>query len=308
MVVSFLWMVHVPAQVPSYVPVNGLIGWWPFNGNANDESGNGNHGTPTGGPALAVDRFGEAGKAYSMDGFNDYISVLRIYQSAFSASVWFNPSSQVYNPLIDAFDANWEVRLYNWHPAYVSYQNETVYEELVSPQSCPPNGTTWYHLAWTFEDNTVRFYKNGVVINVYPAYALPPGDGNYYFGASLTGTDQYFYGKLDDIGIWDRALTEEEVQGLFNATGTGIDAPEHGSCGVELFPNPAGQSAVLDMGKTEVDAIILWDANGRKVREERPTTSGLHTIELSGLAAGNYTVECRQQGMRIAALPLVVQR
>ncbi|NBU91173.1 MAG: LamG domain-containing protein, partial [Flavobacteriia bacterium] len=33
------------SQAPSYVPANGLIGWWPFNGNANDESGNGNNGT-----------------------------------------------------------------------------------------------------------------------------------------------------------------------------------------------------------------------------------------------------------------------
>ncbi len=32
------------AQVPNYVPTNGLVGWWPFNGNANDESGNGNNG------------------------------------------------------------------------------------------------------------------------------------------------------------------------------------------------------------------------------------------------------------------------
>jgi len=36
------------AQVPSYVPTNGLVGWWPFNGNANDESGNGNNGTVNG--------------------------------------------------------------------------------------------------------------------------------------------------------------------------------------------------------------------------------------------------------------------
>jgi hypothetical protein len=33
------------AQIPNYVPQNGLVGWWPFNGNANDESGNGNNGT-----------------------------------------------------------------------------------------------------------------------------------------------------------------------------------------------------------------------------------------------------------------------
>ena len=36
------------AQIPSYVPANGLVGWWPFNGNANDESGNGNNGSNNG--------------------------------------------------------------------------------------------------------------------------------------------------------------------------------------------------------------------------------------------------------------------
>jgi hypothetical protein len=61
------------AQIPSYVPTNGLVGWWPFNGNANDESGNGNHGTVNG-ATLAADRFGNAGKAYSFDG-DDYINI-----------------------------------------------------------------------------------------------------------------------------------------------------------------------------------------------------------------------------------------
>ena len=60
------------AQIPSYVPTNGLVGWWPFNGNANDESGNGNHGTVNG-ATLAADRNGNAGKAYSFDGVNDGI-------------------------------------------------------------------------------------------------------------------------------------------------------------------------------------------------------------------------------------------
>jgi hypothetical protein len=55
------------AQVPSYVPTNGLVGWWPFNGNANDESGNGNNGTPTG-CQLTTDRVGNSNRAYSFDG------------------------------------------------------------------------------------------------------------------------------------------------------------------------------------------------------------------------------------------------
>ena len=52
---------------------SGLLAYYPFNGNANDESGNGNNGTVNG-AALAADRFGEAGKAYSFDG-EDHIKI-----------------------------------------------------------------------------------------------------------------------------------------------------------------------------------------------------------------------------------------
>jgi hypothetical protein len=55
------------AQVPSYVPSNGLMGWWPFSGNANDESGNGNNGNING-ATLAVDRFGAMNRSYEFDG------------------------------------------------------------------------------------------------------------------------------------------------------------------------------------------------------------------------------------------------
>ena len=59
-------------SVPSYVPTNGLVGWWGFNGNAQDGSGNGNHGTVNG-ATLTTDRFGNQNGAYSFDGVDDYI-------------------------------------------------------------------------------------------------------------------------------------------------------------------------------------------------------------------------------------------
>ena len=62
------------SQVPAYVPSNGLIGWWPFSGNSNDESGNGNNGVDNG-PVLTADRFGSANNAYSFDGMDDLIAV-----------------------------------------------------------------------------------------------------------------------------------------------------------------------------------------------------------------------------------------
>jgi hypothetical protein len=93
------------AQIPNYVPTNGLVGWWPFNSNANDESGNGNNGTVNG-AILTTDRFGQANSAYSFDGVNDNISPLQnnlpIGTTARSVSVWFLRISQCFrNSLID---------------------------------------------------------------------------------------------------------------------------------------------------------------------------------------------------------------
>ena len=90
--------------VPSYVPVNGLVGWWPFNGNANDESGNGNNGTVYG-AALASDRFGNANNAFSFDGLNDYVLLANSgainFSGGISFSAWVNAEDLRYASIVD---------------------------------------------------------------------------------------------------------------------------------------------------------------------------------------------------------------
>ena len=66
---------QILAQVPSYVPTNGLVGWWPFTGNAIDSSGNGNNGTVNG-ATLATDRNGNTNSSFSFDGINDKITTI----------------------------------------------------------------------------------------------------------------------------------------------------------------------------------------------------------------------------------------
>ena len=60
------------AQIPNYIPNDGLVAWWPFNGNANDESGNNNNGSVLG-AELTTDRNNQPGNAYYFDGNNDWI-------------------------------------------------------------------------------------------------------------------------------------------------------------------------------------------------------------------------------------------
>ena len=62
-------------NIPSYVPKDGLVGWWPFNGNANDESGNGNDGIVHG-ASLTNDRHGNSNKAYNFNGAGNFIDFI----------------------------------------------------------------------------------------------------------------------------------------------------------------------------------------------------------------------------------------
>ncbi len=86
-------------NLPSYLPANGLVAWWPFNGNANDESGNNNNGTVNG-ATLTADRLGISSSAYSFQ--NAGISVPINLQlgfgnpSQFTFSCWFKNNDSIF--------------------------------------------------------------------------------------------------------------------------------------------------------------------------------------------------------------------
>ena len=70
-VIVFVFTSNAFSQVPNYVPISGLVGYWPFNGNANDESGNGNNGTVNG-ATLTEDRFGNADQSYQFNSSDNF--------------------------------------------------------------------------------------------------------------------------------------------------------------------------------------------------------------------------------------------
>ena len=88
------------AQTPNYVPANGLVGWWPFNGNANDESGNGNNGVVNG-ATLTADRFGNVNSSYEFDGISQDIDCgnnQTLNNNEFTISLWYQEYASAINP------------------------------------------------------------------------------------------------------------------------------------------------------------------------------------------------------------------
>ncbi len=252
--VLFLSISSIFAQnVPNYVPTNGLVGWWPFNGNANDESGNGNHGTVNG-AALTADRIGKANNAYKFNGAEKIVIQNTILTNDFtdqSTSVWINTKVGATTIMSDR-GKNGGYPGYFWYKnslfvdsigdwRSVSHNNNCVNESYSKSNSSVIDGN-WHHLliVWDSKNNLIKLYTDGVLTktntsinkNCYGNVGQPLTIGCFpgYPGIS----DLSFYnGLIDDIAIYNRALSEQEITNLYNggsqstiaSTKVFVDAP-----------------------------------------------------------------------------------
>jgi len=209
------------AQVPSYVPTNGLVGYWPFNGNANDESGNGNNGTVNG-ATLTADRFGNANNAYSFDGVDDFINlggyVLNSPQE-YTIDMWIKLNNSDFSYLFSQA-TNGEIQIQLDGSGNIKSWNKLTNGGSVSIGTTVPNFSEWHHITSVFNNNTkiLQFVIDGQYFST-----IIPNNVNIqsFVGPALLGrqsnlSENFYSGYLDDIGIWNRALTQQEITAMNN--------------------------------------------------------------------------------------------
>ena len=216
------------AQVPSYVPTNGLVGYWPFNGNANDESGNGNNGTVNG-ATLTTDRLGTANCAYNFDGINDFIIANSnpLYVSdILTISIWIN--TNISPPIISNYTV-FELGGTGGSGVRWACIAEPGNAVMAIGRGCTGLGnapiSTSYNSGWSnfifvvSGLNQSIFYNGNLIGNSTNSQitSLSCSIANLYFGVSQWSSSFYFTGKLDDIGIWNRALSPCEIQALYQS-------------------------------------------------------------------------------------------
>jgi Concanavalin A-like lectin/glucanases superfamily/Secretion system C-terminal sorting domain len=223
------------SQIPNYVPQNGLVGWWPFNGNANDESGNGNHGVMIDGASNVPDRFDTPNYALGLDGMNDYVRLLYPFVDCvdFSISAWvLHTNKGNYSGILSDADQALENDLYfNINDSEIGITADKSGRNLrscnlpsirnyVSFYNKGSFDSVWVHVVVTTTQNQTKIYINGELKGESNVGGSNVGyhNPNPVFG-KITDQGysiQYFRGKLDDIGIWDRVLDSNEMKRLFN--------------------------------------------------------------------------------------------
>lgn len=211
------------AQLPNYVPTDSLVSWYSFTGNANDSSGHGNNGTVYG-ATLTTDRFGNANSAYSYDGVSGYIksnSATGYLSDTLTVSFWASYSADFgYDNVISYGDATGE----KW-----GCINGFTYLRFSVGRGCSGAGslltyvtdTGWHMITYVVVDTSQFIYYDGVYVgtetNSQPS-SLSCATTSLWFGVDPFTSPAYYQGKLDDIGIWKRALTQCEITELFNST------------------------------------------------------------------------------------------
>jgi len=206
---------------------NGLVAYYPFDGNANDESGNGNHGVEHNGVTYVA---GISGQAAMFDGEDDFISIWskdqinqNINTNEGTVCVWFNiaeeyPGNKSF--IYQYYSGNGD-RLYL--NAIYTVTNSADLRMGVGNKhklSYSINANAWNNavLLWT-SDGVMKLYINGMFANkeifTNPGFQFS-GHEQFYFGRGWDGNPAFYSGIIDDLPIYNRALSESEIQELYN--------------------------------------------------------------------------------------------
>ena len=216
------------------------MGYWPFNGNANDESGNGNNGVVNG-ATLTTDRFGNANGAYSFNGISSSITISNTFFDngwlGNTIGFWFNPTNNntgngcILNTIPHDGTA-------------IAYSNYGTNKKLYYSKNSDPNQhlwniiggnlgnaafsfpsfdfSNWYYITIVKSNNTYTYYVNGSIDNTVSSSVTPTS----YMCGMIFGNlspvpvhpSEFLNGKLDDIAIYNRALSSQEISQLYTAS------------------------------------------------------------------------------------------
>jgi len=213
---------------------NGMIAFYPFNGNANDHSGNNYHLTVKGATPTA-DRFGKSANAYSFNGTGALMTIPKFNNADsidnFTISLWVK--SKIENSQVYLLSLSGTSISSNYAHSIQLFENTNNYQLWTEFVRCQPASALcsityanlpipdiadeWTHIVVGQNNSNPVTYINGQeVFNAALHYApISFGNGGT-IGSKISGVSNFFKGDLDDIRIYNRLLSREEIQELSN--------------------------------------------------------------------------------------------
>ena len=212
-------------------PPTGLVGWWRFNGDATDSSGNGNNGMVYG-TKTYVDS--PMGKALSFDGVNNYVDCGNDASLkptiALTVEAWVNYtdffSDSVGHAIVS--ESQYTSNGFMLYQACGDPYNRVRYFVridtglFIGQSGTPLLINTWYHLAMTYDGSDLTLYIDGDYDSSVSATGAVKWSGttpNLYIGSTYTAGCKKFKGLIDDVRIWNVALPQDQLGKVYEWDG-----------------------------------------------------------------------------------------
>ncbi|HEX2868291.1 MAG TPA: LamG-like jellyroll fold domain-containing protein [Ignavibacteriales bacterium] len=292
--------VLIPVRDFSLMPTGSLVMYLPFNGNANDESGNGHNGTVYG-ASLVADRKGNSNSAYRFDGGTNYVLVPNDtslnFVNGISVCFWMMPGTIFNREEFLVSHGSWQNR---WKVSITNRKVRWTVKTTAGVKDLDSKTTIYsdslYFVAALFNGADFELYINGSLDNfttfsgtlLKTTYALTaaqmlPGDNNYNF-----------QGVLDDIRLYNYSLPVSEIKNLYTMPVSVDEINKNVPKKYFLsqnYPNPFNPETAIEFHLPQAGqvSLSLYDILGRRVAvlidEYRP--AGVYKIRLS---AGQYSL------------------
>lgn len=256
------------AQLPNYVPTTNLMGWYSYNGNVLDYSGNGNNNASYS-INVTTDRFNDVfGALYFSGNGNEYINYGDVDDfegiSQLSLSFWVLPEDHgqgtdaLKRPIIskwlsdsDLVGSSYNI-IFDGNDIVFKLTDGITADSVKVPLSNIPLNQ-WSHVAISFDSGNCKFYIGNNLLKDTTISVTNINDSNRDFRVgdwyhSENGAYRTFLGKIDDLGIWNRALNDCEVEALNTTT-------------------PCSTSDIENLSKEDRKVIKVFDIMGRETED-----------------------------------------
>ena len=327
--VSELAEITISTTEPLQTSEPGLVAHYPFEGNANDATPFQNHGVIGGNPVFEPAGHAHGGMNIKFDGVQDSVlapNAVQLLSDYTTVSFWIRvddrnlQDAEAYILDFGHWDQRWKISLPQ-HLKIVWTTNSTTAQvpNFISDMDSGDGNEMvigfWWYVTMVHDGTHDIIYVNGIEANRKPVLgklnstARPLG-----FGNNPIDGGQYFIGALDDVKIYNKALTDEEIARLYATGTTSTQEPNLLRVYIDqVFPNPATELLTVNHQLPANQPLLLrvFDMQGRQVDARYlnagEVAQGQFSLPVGHHAAGMYTLNFVLGGKNLGSLMFVKQ-
>ncbi|MBK6621959.1 MAG: T9SS type A sorting domain-containing protein [Saprospirales bacterium] len=302
----------------------GLVAHYPFEGNANDATPYLNHGVIGGNPVFETATHPFGGQNIKFDGQQDSVlapNAAHLISDYTTVSFWIrvdqvSADAEAYVLDFGHWDERWKISLpQHLKIVWTTSGNNVQFPLFISDMDSGDGNEMvigfWWYVTMIHDGTSDIIYVNGQQANIKPVDTeLNSTARPLCFGSNPIEGEQYFTGALDNVKIYNKALTGEEVLKLFETGVTGIEELNSALLGYiqDVFPNPATDvlTVLHSLPANQPLLLRVFDMQGRQVDQiqysQNEVSAGQFTLNVGDYTQGMYSLNFVLGGKNLGSL------